>query len=52
MVCIDNGQCGDGRRMAQYNAAMQTMQKRVSTHNRGEVLRDMLQGDINKHDAI
>ena len=52
MGCIDNGQCRDGRRMAQHNTAVQTMQKRISVNNRGEVLRGMLQGDINKHDAI
>ena len=51
MGCIDNGQCRDGRRVAQHNTAMQTMQKRVSTPNRGEVLCGMLLGDINEYDA-
>ena len=44
MECIGNAK--------QYNTTLQVMQKRISTHNRGEVLRGMLQGDINKHDAI
>ena len=52
MGCIDNGQCRDGRLLAQHNTAMQTMQKRISTSNRGEVLCGMLQGDINKYDDI
>ncbi len=48
MGCIDNGQCRDGRLLAQHNTAMQTMQKRVSTNDKREILYIMLQGDINK----
>ena len=48
MGCISNGQCRDGRLLAQHNTAMQTMQKRVSTNDKREILYIMLQGDINK----
>ena len=40
-ICIiDNGQ---------YNTTLQVMQKRISTHNRGEVLRGMLQGTADEY---
>tara|TARA_R100001530_G_scaffold113830_1_gene80776 strand:+ start:2021 stop:2158 length:138 start_codon:yes stop_codon:yes gene_type:complete len=41
MECIGNAR--------QYNTTLQVMQKRISTHNRGEVLRGMLQGTADEY---